>query len=70
MKDKYEVFEQSGVKEYWVIHPSEATVLVYKLNTAGKYVSGPLFTAGDTLCTDILPGLEISLDEAFADFDY
>lgn len=67
LKDKYEVYEQSGVKEYWVIHPYEATALVYKLDSEGKYVAGRLLTMSDTLTTDILPGLVVSLAEVFED---
>src|SRR5690554_1200739 len=31
LKNKYEVYQESGVKEYWVIHPSEQTLLIYSL---------------------------------------
>ncbi len=67
LKDKYEVYEQSGISEYWVIHPYEATALVYKLNPEGKYLAGPLLTIGDTLSTDMLPRLVISMEEVFQD---
>lgn len=67
LKDKYEVYEQSGVREYWVIHPSEGTALIYKLGGEGKYIAGRLLTIGDHLTTVILPGLSISLAEVFED---
>ena len=53
--------------EYWVIHPYEATILIYKLNKQGKFIAGPLFTQGDFISTEILPGLSVSLDEVFED---
>ena len=28
---KFEVYEECGVKEYWVVHPLDETVLVYIL---------------------------------------
>lgn len=32
LKDKYEVYEESGVKEYLIIHPTEQTLLIYNPN--------------------------------------
>ena len=29
---KFDVYEASGVKEYWVVHPSEQTLLIYTLD--------------------------------------
>ncbi|WP_084123639.1 Uma2 family endonuclease [Aquiflexum balticum] len=37
IKFKYEVYEESGVGEYWIIYPDEQTVLTYTLEK-GKYV--------------------------------
>ena len=31
LKVKYQLYQQHGVKEYWIIHPAEQTLLVYKL---------------------------------------
>jgi Uma2 family endonuclease len=63
---KYEVYEASGVKEYWVIHPSERTLLIYTLNT-GKYQPSKLFTLGDRVKSQALPGFELDLDEVFGE---
>ena len=63
---KFDVYEQSGVKEYWVIHPTEETVLVYILNRAGRY-EGFLkpFVRTDKISPSVLPGLVIDLEEVF-----
>jgi Uma2 family endonuclease len=38
LRNKFDVYEKSGVKEYWVIHPTGQTVLVFILEN-GKYAS-------------------------------
>jgi Uma2 family endonuclease len=66
LRQKFDVYEQSGVGEYWVIHPVEQTVLVYALDQSGKY-QGVLkpFTREDKLSPITLPSLEIDLEQVF-----
>ncbi len=66
LRNKYEVYEESGVKEYWIISPQDKTFLKYTLSN-GAYQSSKLMTIGDTVTTDILPGFELNLDIVFAD---
>ena len=63
---KYEVYEASGVKEYWVIHPDERTLLIYTLE-GGKYRSSRLYTMGDRVKSQALAGFELDLDEVFGE---
>ncbi|NUM30867.1 MAG: Uma2 family endonuclease [Bacteroidetes bacterium] len=63
---KYEVYEESGIKEYWIIHPDEQTVLIYKL-VNGKYEPSRLLTKGDTITTSILEGFVLDLESVFED---
>jgi Uma2 family endonuclease len=63
---KFEVYEEAGVSEYWVIHPTEQTLIVYILNENGKY-QGMLkpYIRTDTVKSITLPELEINLEEIF-----
>ena len=65
------MYEESGVKEYWVVHPSDHTVLVYTLNEHGKY-EGILkpYTRSDKVQPQTLPGLTIDLAEIFEEPEY
>ncbi|MEX2512454.1 MAG: Uma2 family endonuclease [Cyclobacteriaceae bacterium] len=63
---KYEVYEASGVKEYWIIHPDERTLLIYTLDE-GKYRPSRLFTQGDLVNSQALPGFELELDDVFGE---
>ncbi|HET6254537.1 MAG TPA: Uma2 family endonuclease [Puia sp.] len=64
LKNKYDVYEESGVKEYWLIHPQEKTFLKYVL-TDGKFQASRLMTTGDEVTTEVLPGFALSLEELF-----
>lgn len=64
LKYKYEVYEESGVKEYWVIHPNEQTLLIYTL-VEGKYQSSKLFVSGDTVESSCIEGFQLNLEEIF-----
>ncbi len=65
LRNKYEVYQEAGVKEYWVIHPSEHTFLKYTLGMDGLFHSSKLLTSGDEVTTEILPGFVIDLAEIF-----
>ena len=67
LKNKYEVYEESGVKEYWIITPQERTFFRYILDDAGRFQPTHLLTEGDIVATLILPGLALDLEEVFAD---
>lgn len=66
LKNKYEVYEESGVLEYWIIHPQEKTFLKYTL-VNGSFQPSRLLTIGDEVTTPVLPGFTLKLDELFAD---
>lgn len=66
LQNKYELYEEFGVREYWVIHPVECTLLVYTL-VEGKYQSSRLFTFGDKIQSTVLPGFVLDLEEVFSE---
>ncbi|TVP50372.1 MAG: Uma2 family endonuclease [Mongoliibacter sp.] len=64
LQNKYEVYEESGVKEYWIIHPYEKTLLIYSL-VNGKYIPSRLFTLGDHVASSCIKGFVLDLEELF-----
>jgi Uma2 family endonuclease len=64
LQNKYEVYEESGVLEYWIIHPLEKTFLRYTLIN-GRFEPSRLLTLGDKVTTQILPAFVLNLDELF-----
>jgi len=66
IKIKYDLYEEFGVREYWVVYPDEQSLLRYVLNKEGKFfVEGRPLTVGDKITTPILPGFELALDDVF-----
>lgn len=65
LKNKYEVYEENGVLEYWIIHPDEKTFMAYILDANGKYHPTALKTIGDEISTQVLPGFILNLQNAF-----
>lgn len=65
LKNKFEVYEENEVKEYWIIHPDEKTFMSYILDENGKYQPTALKTMGDIITTKILPGFELDLEKTF-----
>lgn len=65
LQNKYEVYEEAGVKEYWIVSTSDQTFFKYILNDAGKFEPTRLLTAGDKITTPILPGFVLDLEKVF-----
>jgi Uma2 family endonuclease len=67
MKDKFELYQEAGVLEYWVVSPIENMVQVWKLDAEGKYIGLQPKLEGDILTTPIIANLAIDLTEIFED---
>ncbi len=67
MKLKYDVYEEAGVREYWIVQPEYRNVLIYVLDDSGKFVGKHPLTASDFLTPTIFPDFQIDLSEAFAE---
>jgi Uma2 family endonuclease len=66
MREKYQVYEESGVREYWIVQPDTASVLPYVLEN-GRFVGRAPMLKGDLVSPTIFPGLVLDLDYVFAD---
>ena len=65
MKNKFEVYEENGVKEYWLADPTSEVVLVYVLNEAGKYIGLHPFTLEDQITSHVFPDFQLSVADIF-----
>lgn len=64
IKKKFDLYEENLIKEYWVIHPEEKTVLVYSLQN-GKYIGSRLYGEDDFIVTEVLKGIELKAEDLF-----
>lgn len=65
MRDKYSVYEESGVKEYWLIDPANEAGIIYSLNKKGKYIGSPFFTAGQQMESKVIKGFKFDMNLIF-----
>lgn len=65
MRVKYDLYEESGVREYWIADPERQTVHVFVLNEDEKYQLLKIFLRDDILSSDILPDMKIDLQQVF-----
>jgi Uma2 family endonuclease len=66
LNEKFNLYEASGVREYWVVYPykEEKGVVVYLLQSGGKYDEGTQYDGGK-IPVSIFEGCEIDFNEIF-----
>jgi len=64
---KFQLYQEAGVKEYWLVYPYEATVSQFVLDeTTEKYQLTAMFSRYDQAAPWLFPDLAIDLAEIFA----
>lgn len=61
MKQKFQVYESSGVREYWLVEPKHCCVFIYTLNEEGKYIGHRPMTDDEIMYSHIFPEMKIDL---------
>jgi Uma2 family endonuclease len=61
---KYEVYEEAGVKEYWIVMPEEKLVEVFVL-VENKYTRIQTYVREDMVPSATLPNLHVDLMQVF-----
>ncbi len=68
MQIKYELYQESGVKEYWLVYPYEQAVYQFVLDDElDKYQLFKMHSGEDMATPYLFPDLQIDLQEVFAD---
>lgn len=62
---KYKVYQEFGVKEYWVVSQSDQSILIYTLDAFGKFQPSKIFTLSEEITSSVLPGFVLKLDDVF-----
>ncbi len=66
LREKFELYEFAGVREYWIVHPHEHTLLVYQLDEHGKYQGAQRpYVREDSVAVGAFPGFVMDLKDVF-----
>ncbi|MFY0674854.1 MAG: Uma2 family endonuclease [Bacteroidia bacterium] len=64
LNDKFDVYEEFGVKEYWVVFPGEKAINIYSLSD-GQYELFKSYEKDDILQSPLFNQLKFKVDEVF-----
>lgn len=64
LSQKFNLYEKSGVKEYWIVHPHEMTLFVYQLKRGKLQLAGQ-YAGEDEVTPRLFPELIIDLKVVF-----
>ena len=65
LKEKFRLYEENGVQEYWIINPLEEMLIIYTLNEEDKYIGSSPYLGEDVAQSSVLPGFSIIIDQIF-----
>ncbi len=64
-KYKFDLYEENGVQEYWVVYPEYKQVYRYLLNENEEYGKPVIYESGENMFSKVLKGLSFPVDEIF-----
>lgn len=62
---KLALYERNEIREYWIVHPNDKTVMVFTLGDNKSYGKPKIYTEEDKLTVGIFEELVIDLKEVF-----
>jgi Uma2 family endonuclease len=63
--EKFTLYEESGVKEYWIVHPDSKAINVFLLQENGKYDEGTVYELEGKIPVYVFDNYLIDLKEIF-----
>ena len=65
MDEKFHLYEEAGVREYWIVFPKLNAITVFLLQENGKFDTGTVYEYETKIPVHIFDGMEIPLQELF-----
>lgn len=64
---KLSLYEKNAVKEYWIVHPTDEIVMIYRLDTNKKYDRPSIYDKSSEITVKIFEDLKIDFNLVFRD---
>lgn len=64
MDIKYDLYEENGVLEYWIVNPFDKTIFIYVLQN-GKYIGIKPLIEDRTLQSPTFPNMQFKVEKVF-----
>jgi Uma2 family endonuclease len=64
MNIKFNLYEEAGVQEYWLVYPAEKSINIFMLQD-GKYIGLRPYSETEILKSKLFPDLEMDLTKVF-----
>ena len=61
-KEKFELYEENGFREYWMVDVIIYTVLQYQLTDAGRHIGSKPYVADEKVTSVVIPDLVIDVE--------
>ncbi len=65
LHDKFYLYQEAKIKEYWIVYPIEKLVILHSLNQEGKYYVAKSFSEDERLKSFLFQDLEFNLEKIF-----
>jgi Uma2 family endonuclease len=66
MQIKYQLYQEAGVAEYWIVYPNDQAINQFVLDDNGRYQLKAMYADDDIATPHLFPDLAIELTEVFA----
>jgi Uma2 family endonuclease len=68
LNEKFNLYERSGVREYWVFDPGFQALQIYRITDKGRFSEADIFEQKDLVTSVVLEGFQFRLSEIFEDY--
>lgn len=65
LQDKFFLYQENGITEYWIVWPSTQSIIVYHLNPAGKYIGSKYFVEEEIVKSQVLKDSKVTAGDVF-----
>ena len=65
LTEKFVLYEESGVKEYWIVYPDSKAITVFLLQSDGRYDAGTVYELEGKVPVYVFDNYLIDLDDIF-----